>query len=128
MKKGMIIGIVIVVILIILGGYFILSKNSSYAPASSNSNPSSISNPDKNTVEIQNFAFVPTELTISVGDTVTWENKDSASHTILSDSGTEISSGSLSMGQTYAHTFNAAGIFSYHCSIHPSMKAKIIVQ
>ncbi|HTZ41834.1 MAG TPA: plastocyanin/azurin family copper-binding protein [Candidatus Omnitrophota bacterium] len=31
-------------------------------------------------------------------------------------------------GGTYSHTFAAAGTYSYHCSIHPSMKGTIIVQ
>jgi len=67
-------------------------------------------------------------LTIKEGDTVVWTNMDSMSHTIKSDSGSELSSNSLSNGQTYSHTFNSVGTFNYHCSIHPSMKAKIIVQ
>jgi len=79
-------------------------------------------------VEIQNFAFNPSEITIKKGETVIWTNKDSTSHTVKSDSGNEISSGSLSNGQTYSHTFNQVGTFDYHCSIHTSMKAKIIVE
>jgi len=81
-----------------------------------------------NSVEIKNFAFVPSEITIKSGETIVWTNKDSTSHTITSDSGSEISSPSLSNGQTYSHTFNSAGAFDYHCSIHPSMKGKVIVE
>jgi plastocyanin len=84
--------------------------------------------PNTHNVEINNFAFFPSSLTIHPGETVTWTNKDSASHTVISDSGTEISSSSLSTGQTYSHTFNTAGTYTYHCSIHPSMKATITVQ
>jgi plastocyanin len=80
------------------------------------------------TVSISNFAFNPSTLTVKAGETVTWTNQDSATHTILSDSGNEISSSSLGQGQTYSHTFNQSGTYSYHCSIHPSMKATIIVQ
>ena len=79
-------------------------------------------------VEIQNFAFNPSQITIKKGETVIWTNKDSTPHTVLSDSGNEINSGSLSNGQTYSHTFNQAGTFEYYCSIHPYMKAKIIVE
>ena len=79
-------------------------------------------------VEIKNFAFSPTVLTIKKGDSVAWINSDSAPHTVTSDSGNEIGSGTLPTGGTYSHTFNAAGTFEYHCSIHTSMKAKIIVQ
>jgi len=81
-----------------------------------------------NIIEISNFAFVPSEITIKSGETVTWTNNDSTPHTITSDSGNELDSGSISPGQTYSHTFNTAGTFDYHCSIHTSMKAKIIVE
>ncbi len=78
-------------------------------------------------VAVQNFAFTPADLSIKVGDTVVWTNSDSASHTVVSDSGSEISSSSLSTGQTYSHTFSSTGTFNYHCSIHPSMKGQITV-
>lgn len=84
-------------------------------------------NPQTFNVNIQNFAFNPSSLSINSGDTIVWKNMDSVSHTIISDSGNEISSNSLSNGDIYSHTFNQKGTFDYHCSIHPSMKAKIIV-
>jgi amicyanin len=81
-----------------------------------------------NSIEIKNFAFSPSTLTIKVGETVTWTNSDSTSHTITSDSGSELDSGSISSGQTYSHTFNTIGTFDYHCSIHTSMKGKVVVE
>ncbi|MDO8528533.1 MAG: cupredoxin family copper-binding protein [Nanoarchaeota archaeon] len=78
-------------------------------------------------VKISNFAFSPSTLTINVGGKVVWTNMDSAPHTVVSDSGNEISSSSLSNGGTYSHTFNTAGTYDYHCSIHPSMKGTIVV-
>jgi plastocyanin len=41
--------------------------------------------------------------------------------------GKELSSSALSTGQTYSHTFNTAGVFHYHCSIHTTMKGTITV-
>ncbi len=79
-------------------------------------------------VNISGFAFSPSTLTISAGDTVTWTNMDSASHTITSDSGTELASSSISNGGTYSHTFNTKGTFGYHCSIHTTMKGTIVVE
>lgn len=81
-----------------------------------------------NNVEIKNFAFSPSELTVSVGDTVLWTNKDSAAHTVVSDTGSELDSPNLLNGQTYSHTFTQAGTYNYYCSIHPYMTAKIIVE
>lgn len=79
-------------------------------------------------VTIQNFAFSPASLTINKGDTVVWTNKDSAPHTVTSQTGNELSSQTLSQGQTYSHTFNTAGTYDYYCTIHPYMKATITVQ
>jgi len=81
-----------------------------------------------NNVEIKDFAFSPSEMTVSVGDTVVWTNRDSAGHTVVSDTGNELNSALLSNGQTYSHTFTQAGTYNYHCSIHPSMTGKIIVE
>jgi plastocyanin len=77
-------------------------------------------------VTIQNFAFMPTPVTIPVGTTVTWTNRDSASHTTTSDSGLW-DSGSLSTGKSFSFTFKQAGTFAYHCSIHPNMHGSIVV-
>ncbi|MDD5190694.1 MAG: cupredoxin family copper-binding protein [Dehalococcoidales bacterium] len=80
-----------------------------------------------NTVSISNFSFVPGILTVNVGTTVTWTNNDSTTHTVTSDSGV-FDSGSIAIGKTYSYTFSTAGTFSYHCSIHPSMKGSVKVQ
>lgn len=82
----------------------------------------------KNDIEISGFAFNPSFLTIPKGASVVWANMDSAPHTIVSDSGNEMSSGSISKGKTYTHTFSTPGTYEYHCSIHPSMKGKVIVE
>ncbi len=79
-------------------------------------------------IDIKSFAFSQLTLTVKMGDTVVWTNKDSAGHTVTSDSGNELNSGTLSNGQSYSHTFNTAGTFEYHCAPHPFMKAKIIVE
>jgi amicyanin len=80
------------------------------------------------TVTIKNFAFDPAELKIKAGDTVVWTNKDAVSHNLVSITGYEIISPTISTGGNYSHTFNAAGEYAYQCEIHPSMKGKIIVE
>jgi len=76
-------------------------------------------------VQISNFTFNQNVLNIKVGDTVRWENKDSVPHALAAD---KFSSNPLSKGDTFSYTFNETGEFDYHCSIHPSMTAKIVVK
>jgi plastocyanin len=78
-------------------------------------------------ISIENFSFVPAAVNITAGTTVTWKNNDSATHTIVSDTGV-FKSGDLATGGTYSYTFSNKGTFAYHCSIHSSMKGTVIVQ
>ena len=84
--------------------------------------------PQTAAVNIKTFSFNPSTLTVKVGTIVTWTNEDSTKHTITSDSGNELNSPQLSQGETYSHTFNQAGTYNYHCSIHYSMTGKVIVE
>ena len=79
-------------------------------------------------IEISDFAFKQSQLTINVGDTIIWTNKDSTRHTVTSDAGNELGSDYLPKNEIYSHTFNLAGTFDYHCRPHPYMKGKIIVR
>lgn len=81
-------------------------------------------------VTIQNFAFAPQTLTISVGTSVTWTNLDAAPHTSTSDPNSAVSwnSGSLGTNGSYSFTFTQTGTFTYHCAIHPFMQGSIVVQ
>ncbi|WP_321418057.1 cupredoxin family copper-binding protein [uncultured Methanomethylovorans sp.] len=76
-------------------------------------------------VSIQNFAFEPNSVTISVGDTVKWTNLDSALHTIK---GADFTSKSLNKDDSFSYTFTKTGTYDYECSIHPSMKGVVIVE
>lgn len=77
-------------------------------------------------VSIKDFSFDPAGLTAKVGQEVTWTNAGSAPHTVTFDTG-GVESGTLSAGSTFKHTFDAAGTFTYHCSIHGAMQATITV-
>lgn len=83
-----------------------------------------------NTVSIENFKFVPADLTVSIGDTVTWINNDSTNHTVTGDkTGTDddFDSGILKPGDQYTYVFDQSGPQPYHCTIHSSMKATVTV-
>lgn len=77
-------------------------------------------------VDISNFAFSPAELTVAKGTAVTWTNKDSAPHTVTSTSNA-FDSGTLQNTASWTFTFNNPGTYDYQCSIHTSMKGKVIV-
>ncbi len=77
-------------------------------------------------VEIEDFAFGPGTLTVKVGTTVTWTNKDDIGHTATSDNGV-FDSGMLQKGQSYSFTFSQAGTYGYFCKPHPYMVGTIVV-
>ena len=77
-------------------------------------------------VTIDNFAFAPATLTVKVGSTVTWTNRDEEPHTVAATDGSFHSPG-MGTGATYSHTFPTAGQFDYVCSIHPSMHGTVVV-
>jgi amicyanin len=78
-------------------------------------------------VTIANFAFSPADVTVKVGTTVTWTNKDTASHNVLAVDSSWGSTNLIKTGQTYSFTFTKAGTYPYRCGIHPNMKATVRV-
>ncbi|HEY2916191.1 MAG TPA: cupredoxin family copper-binding protein [Candidatus Limnocylindrales bacterium] len=101
--------------------------NSNSSPAASTgAGASSGGGTGGNAVAIVDFAFNPTTITVKAGDTVTWTNTGSTAHTVTADDGS-FDSGNLNGGATFNHTFATAGTFTYHCSIHSSMKATVTV-
>jgi plastocyanin len=78
-------------------------------------------------VSIKGFAFDPTTIQAKVGDSITWTNQDSVPHTVTLDD-KSVDSGNINgSGGTFSHAFSQAGTFTYHCSIHPTMKATVTV-
>jgi plastocyanin len=80
-------------------------------------------------VKIDNFSFGPTALTVPVGTTVTWINRDDIPHTVVStDDAKTFKSKVLDTDEKFSFIFSKAGTYSYFCSIHPKMTGKVIVQ
>jgi plastocyanin len=75
---------------------------------------------------IVDFAFQPTALTVAKGAAVTWTNSGSVGHTVTADDAS-FTSDTIAAGTTFSHTFDTAGTFAYHCSIHSQMKATVTV-
>jgi plastocyanin len=77
-------------------------------------------------VSIDNFAFAPAAITVKVGTTVTWTNKDQDAHTVTAQD-RSFSSAPLNTGATYQFTFTKPGTYAYLCTIHPFMTATVVV-
>ncbi len=88
--------------------------------------------PSANAVTMELIAFKPETLTVAVGTTVTWTQKDAGVHTVTSgtvDQGgggvTKVpdgrfDSGELATGETFTFTFDQPGAYSYFCDVHPA--------
>jgi plastocyanin len=70
--------------------------------------------------------FSPQHEVVLIGDTVTWRNQDSSSHTATATDGS-FDSGNLSPGASFSQTFREAGIHVYVCRIHRYMRAEVDV-
>lgn len=75
-------------------------------------------------VMIQNYAYSPAALSVRAGETVTWTNHDEAKHDVV---GSGFRSPLLAKGESWSYTFPTAGSYSYYCSLHPDMRAKVTV-
>jgi amicyanin len=77
-------------------------------------------------VGIDNFKFTPAALTVKVGTTVVWTNKDAIAHTVNFMTGA-INSNVLNQNGQFSHTFATPGTYDYICSIHPFMHGSVTV-
>lgn len=82
-------------------------------------------------VEIEDFSYRPQQVTINVGDTVKWKNRDAVNHTATSgENGVPDgiwNSGLLAMDQIYSFAFETDGTYPYFCTPHPWMTGTVIV-
>jgi plastocyanin len=80
-------------------------------------------------VKIDNFSFGPATLTVPVGTSVTWTNRDDIPHTVVStDDPKTFKSKVLDTDEKFSFTFSKAGTYAYFCSLHPKMTGKVVVQ
>lgn len=88
------------------------------------------------TIVIKDLRFNPEKVTITEGTTVKWLNEDTTAHTStsadFSADATEQAPGAwnskvMDPGDSWEHTFDAAGTFPYACAIHPYIKGTIEV-
>lgn len=84
--------------------------------------------PTKHVVEIRGMEFHPAVLTVAVGDTIEWINRDIVPHTATATGGIRWDTGQLQQGQTGRFVSRARGNARYVCTLHPTMHGRLIVR
>ncbi len=88
--------------------------------------PVSVGNTEES-VAIRDFAFATGNLQVPIGAKVTWTNYDDAPHSATAKDGSW-NTGILNKGDSKTITFDNAGDFTYYCTVHPSMVARLQVR
>ncbi len=78
-------------------------------------------------VRIADFAYAPARVTIRVGDTVTWTNRDPVEHTATATNGS-FDTGMIAPDGSARIRFTRAGTYAYLCTPHPDMRGTIVVR
>ena len=79
-------------------------------------------------------SYAPNPITINSGETITWYNADTISHTATSgsdsdpDEGQLFDSDAILSKQAFTLKFDNKGTFDYYCVYHPSMVGEIVVK
>ena len=79
------------------------------------------------TVTIEALQFQPAELIVHRRDRIVWTNKDPFPHTVTAASKL-FDSRSLGAEGSWTYVASRRGEFPYGCTLHPTMKGKIVVQ
>lgn len=79
-------------------------------------------------VVIDDYAFEPMTLRIAAGTAVTWENRDSSPHNVVSNATPRaFRSRTMGTGESFTFTFGEPGTYGYFCSLHPHMQGVVVV-
>ena len=82
--------------------------------------------------DIEDICYIPSNIVVEKGKSVTWLNEDSSFHSVTSGFYPEPSglfdSGHLDPYQSYTLSFDDLGTYDYFCTLHPWMKAQVIVE
>ena len=79
-------------------------------------------------VAMKDFKFVPEDVEVEAGQTITWVNEDTAQHDAVADEGEGPRSELFNQGESYSWTAETAGTIPYVCTVHPGMEGTITVR
>ena len=82
------------------------------------------------TVDMKDIQFVPKDITVKAGTTITWTNSDQVAHSVTKEDGpgAEFDSGNVDPGGTFEQTFDEPGTVDYVCTIHPGQDGTVTVK
>jgi plastocyanin len=83
--------------------------------------------PATHKVTIEGTRFQPEVVTVKVGDSIEWVNKDPFPHTATSRA-ESFDSGEIGPGKSWTYTARTKGEFAYICTLHPTMRAMLRAQ
>ena len=82
--------------------------------------------------DVEDICYIPPNIVVEKGKSVTWLNEDSSFHSVTSGFYPEPSglfdSGHLDPYESYTLSFDEYGVYDYFCTLHPWMKAQVIVE
>ena len=76
---------------------------------------------------ITGLKYRPDTLTVNQGDTIEWANNDMVPHTATAKD-KSFDSGKIAPGASWKFVAKTKGSYAYLCTLHPNMKAKLVVQ
>ena len=80
------------------------------------------------TIALKDIKFIPTRLTVKVGEKVTWRNDDSVDHNVIAQQGADFKSRAFGQGGTYTFRPKEPGTINYVCTLHPGMDGELVVR
>lgn len=83
--------------------------------------------PASHSVIMDGTRFEPQELSVKVGDTVVWTNKDPFPHTATAQAG-YFDSKAIAAGKSWKYRATKAGVFPYGCTLRPTMEGTLRVK
>jgi plastocyanin len=91
--------------------------------------PTKVSRPG---CDVEDICYIPSTIVVEKGKSITWVNEDSSFHSVTSGFYGEptglFDSGYLDPYQSYTLSFDEFGTYDYFCTLHPWMKAQVIVE
>lgn len=144
MSRNAIISGAVVILVVFVGWYYLQSQKGNYAPPQTTP-PSNVTQPEenpatpsasaeKNVVNITSSGFLPKDITVKVGESVTWVNEDTVGHTVNSAVHPThlvyppLNLGTIKPGVQVSLNFPKAGTYQYHDHLNPSLTGSVIVE